>query len=203
MPVANSQRCEHVDPETGKRCGRRATYLNSEGQWCEGYGHDPAYPEDEINEDAEVVEMEVDDQIPDDFDAEVAGMARINAGEDAPEYDFDAALEELTKLAEAMKKQETQPESASMYCQCGCGEPVAKGRIYEQGHDQRHKGILMRAAIAGDDDAMRTLVRKGWRTREYVIARRTQELEKQERKIAKLNRNKPAETTVIVEFEAL
>lgn len=59
-----------------------------------------------------------------------------------------------------------------LVCQCGCGMATAKGSIYCQGHDQRHKGQLIRAAVDGDDSAIDILVRKGWRTREDILARR-------------------------------
>jgi hypothetical protein len=34
-------------------------------------------------------------------------------------------------------------------CGCGCGAETAKGRRYKQGHDAKLRGILARAARAG------------------------------------------------------
>lgn len=57
-------------------------------------------------------------------------------------------------------------------CLCGCRAVVAKGSVYLQGHDQRHKGILIRSAVAGDESALDLLVMKGWRSRSDILARR-------------------------------
>ena len=35
-------------------------------------------------------------------------------------------------------------------CGDGCGEPVAKGRRFRQGHDAKLKSVLLRAHRAGD-----------------------------------------------------
>ncbi len=57
-------------------------------------------------------------------------------------------------------------------CGCGCGNSVLKkSRTYLQGHDQRHKGILIRRVREmADADAGRTLVQKGWKGRTEVEA---------------------------------
>jgi hypothetical protein len=47
-------------------------------------------------------------------------------------------------------------------CGCGCGQPVAKGRQFVQGHDQRHKGNLKRAAKRGDVEAWHELHNRKW-----------------------------------------
>lgn len=47
-----------------------------------------------------------------------------------------------------------QPESTEPMpeCRCGCGMEVLKrNRSYRQGHDQRHRGILLRELAATDD----------------------------------------------------
>ena len=108
--VKMAERCEYVDPITGKRCAKRATYFG-DGQFCEGNGHDPAYP-DEVEEQVEEVEVVEAVEVP--------------------------AVKQLNE------------------CACGCGAMV-KGE-FKQGHDQRLKGQLMRAAIAGDDEAIEKLI---------------------------------------------
>lgn len=115
MPVANIERCDYVDPNTGKRCGARATYFG-DGKFCEGRGHDPAYYGEE-------------EQTPEPVGLPVS-----------------------------------QPVSASTACQCGCGLSVKEGRSYKQGHDQRHKGNLIRRAKAGSTAAGELLIKKGWKT---------------------------------------
>ncbi len=57
-------------------------------------------------------------------------------------------------------------------CSCGCGVQVRrKSRTYLQGHDQRHKGILLRRVReVADADAGRTLVQKGWKGRTEIEA---------------------------------
>ena len=65
-------------------------------------------------------------------------------------------------------------------CACGCEIPiVAKRSIYRQGHDQRHKGLLLNTIARdpfGDDGeaAADLLVAKGWKTREEIEIRRVQ-----------------------------
>lgn len=120
--VKMAERCEYVDPITGKRCAKRATYFG-DGQFCEGNGHDPAYP-DEVEEQVEEVEVVEAVEVP--------------------------AVKQLNE------------------CACGCGAMV-KGE-FKQGHDQRLKGQLMRAAIAGDDEAIEKLIARGWRTMEQILA---------------------------------
>lgn len=52
-------------------------------------------------------------------------------------------------------------------CGCGCGAQVQKkGRLYLQGHDMKHKSVLLRRVREmADADAGRTLVQKGWKER--------------------------------------
>lgn len=180
MPVINSQRCEYRDPETNKRCGRKATYYG-DSQFCEGIGHDPAYPDDEV-ETCPICGDPIDYCLghPDEVD---------------PGIPDDMAIEPV-------EDPETKTEATFRICQCGCGEEVAKGRIYLQGHDQRHKGMLIRAAISGNDEAMKTLIQKGWRERDYILERRTKELAKHERKLAKINGKAVPATAVVMDFEA-
>lgn len=35
-------------------------------------------------------------------------------------------------------------------CACGCGDTIAKGKVWLPGHDARAKGRAARAAVAGD-----------------------------------------------------
>lgn len=200
MPVANSQRCEYVDSTTGKRCGRRATYFG-DGQFCEGIGHEPEAPVDEIED--------RDDRWPQN-DAEEAEIEAIYENEEREgPVDFTDALDRLAEPIEfdADESEEPEPTPAKnrfsgILCECGCGLETLKGRIYLQGHDQRHKGILIReATIYGDDFAAELLIRKGWRDRAFIESRRAEETAKQERKLEKLNGNTTPKTIVVMEFE--
>lgn len=44
----------------------------------------------------------------------------------------------------------TAASFAAGTCRCGCGAEVGKGSKFRPGHDARYKGILIRAAVAGD-----------------------------------------------------
>lgn len=65
-----------------------------------------------------------------------------------------------------------EPIAEQTRCECGCGEATAKRRVFRQGHDQRHKGNLLRLAVAGSDAALAELVQRSWRTEADVLGRR-------------------------------
>lgn len=67
----------------------------------------------------------------------------------------------------------TTKTTESVACACGCGVAVNPGRTYRQGHDARHKCMLLRAAINdGDADAAKLLVKRGWYTNAVLKERR-------------------------------
>lgn len=51
-------------------------------------------------------------------------------------------------------------------CGCGCGQSVLRKKsTYRQGHDARHRGILIRRVREiADAEAAQLLIAKGWRT---------------------------------------
>lgn len=55
-------------------------------------------------------------------------------------------------------------------CECGCGEMAV--RKFRQGHDQRHKGNLLRAARAGNEAALAELEQRGWS--KFLVTKRMQ-----------------------------
>ena len=67
-------------------------------------------------------------------------------------------------------------------CGCGCGREVKSGRSFVQGHDQAHKGNLLKAAAAGDEEAYVELLNRSWKTEEQI-----------EKATARLNRASPDE----------
>lgn len=95
-------------------------------------------------------------------------IERLDDGTEQPVETTEDAIDALVEVA-------MQP-----VCSCGCGEPVAKGRTYKAGHDQRHKGILLQQAAAGNGEAAALLIAKGWRTMEQ-IARASERLNRPKR----------------------
>lgn len=82
-------------------------------------------------------------------------------------------------------------------CQCGCGKEVLKNnRSYLQGHDQRHRGILLRLSDRGDEESSELLVRKGWYSGLELITRQVEYADKQ---AAKQRREARAAENRIVE----
>lgn len=87
----------------------------------------------------------------------------------------------VPELTEVVQTEAIQPEvvvkkdSAEVVrlCACGCGEAItAKRSIYRQGHDQRHKGLLLTAVDKeANAEAGAFLVAKGWKTPEEVAIR--------------------------------
>jgi hypothetical protein len=181
MPVATKIRCQHIDPETGIRCTKKGTTDYGNGNlYCND--HEPL-PEHDENDDLIEYPDEIDPEVPDDF------------GQIIP---FPVNDDEEPEPEPATSKR-----FSGILCHCGCGYETLKGRIYLQGHDQRHKGILIkRATVYGDETAAEELIRKGWRDRAFIQARRTEEVAKQERLLAKRAGSEGTKTTVVMEFEA-
>lgn len=70
-------------------------------------------------------------------------------------------------------------------CGCGCGNSVLrKSRTYLQGHDQRHRGQLLRAFDKGDAGAGDELVKRGWKSDAELADRKLVAEEKAARKAA-------------------
>lgn len=72
-------------------------------------------------------------------------------------------------------------------CACGCGQMVLReDRTYRQGHDQRHKGNLLRDwTRSGNESAANTLVRLGWYGRTELHERREDFLFEEKRRAEK------------------
>jgi hypothetical protein len=51
-----------------------------------------------------------------------------------------------TKKKAARKPSPKKPAAEAALCHCGCGEPVAKGRSFRQGHDARFHGRVAKLA---------------------------------------------------------
>lgn len=66
-------------------------------------------------------------------------------------------------LAKAKRTEQAKQErrAAGSPCQCGCDGTTAGGR-YLPGHDARHKSQLIKAALAGSDDAAAQLKERNW-----------------------------------------
>ena len=82
----------------------------------------------------------------------------VNGDPRCPEHTPEASAE-----VEVMRLHTPEPLPP---CGCGCGlEVLKKTRSYRQGHDARHKGILIRRVRdMADAEAAQLLVAKGWRT---------------------------------------
>jgi hypothetical protein len=73
-------------------------------------------------------------------------------------------------------------ETAPAMCQCGCGQVLAKKSSFRQGHDQRHRGNLLRRLERGDVDAGEELVRRNWCSRSEATVRLNKQTRKEARK---------------------
>lgn len=58
-------------------------------------------------------------------------------------------------------------------CQCHCGELANPGRMFLPGHDQRHKGNLIRAMQGGSEQAEAELRLRKWRTENEILQLKT------------------------------
>lgn len=67
-----------------------------------------------------------------------------------------------------MAKRPIQADYAE--CLCGCGQEV--NNEYKQGHDARHKGMLLRAFDSGTAEAGEQLVKRGWYSKNELRQRR-------------------------------
>jgi hypothetical protein len=56
-------------------------------------------------------------------------------------------------------------------CACGCSLIVNPKRHFAPGHDQRHKGNLLRRFDGGDESAAVELMERGWKTNDELEAR--------------------------------
>ena len=66
-------------------------------------------------------------------------------------------------------EQVEEDEHTLPYCACECGFRVRyPGRVFRQGHDQRHKGNLLRAVQRLDSDAAAELLRRAWKSTDEV-----------------------------------
>jgi|GEM_PF-6876111 len=70
----------------------------------------------------------------------------------------------------AKRKTTTKEATDLKRCECGCGVVVTKR--FAMGHDQRHKGALLRAFDGGNSEAGDELVERGWRTANELEERR-------------------------------
>ncbi len=73
--------------------------------------------------------------------------------------------DEIDKQVKLRKKKEAtravKVARVAKECDCGCKEMTLGGN-YRPGHDARHKSALVKAAIGGDESALRVLGDKGW-----------------------------------------
>lgn len=74
-------------------------------------------------------------------------------------------------------------------CACGCGRPTTK--TWAMGHDQLHKGVLLRAFDAGSIEAREELVERGWRTADELFRRQTAREDKAAAKAARAKKASP------------
>ena len=56
-------------------------------------------------------------------------------------------------------------------CECGCDQIVNSKRHFAPGHDQRHRGNLLRRFDSGDERAAVELVERGWRSNDELQER--------------------------------
>jgi hypothetical protein len=95
-------------------------------------------------------------------------------------------------------KATTTPKDETEFkrCECGCGVIVNPKRHFAPGHDQRHKGVLLRKFDGGDTAAAVELTERGWRSEAELAKRRaTAEKREQAKKTeaqAKVERNRTA-----------
>ena len=67
---------------------------------------------------------------------------------------------QVAKARKAQEKREAKRANGNS-CECGCGGKTGGGR-YLPGHDAKHKSALVKAALAGDQEATNLLEAKGW-----------------------------------------
>lgn len=77
------------------------------------------------------------------------------------------------------KTQAPKDETEFKRCECGCAVIVNPKRHFAPGHDQRHKGVLLRKFDEGDTAAAAELIERGWRS-EPELAERRANAEKRE-----------------------
>lgn len=82
-------------------------------------------------------------------------------------------------MATRTKIQAPKDETEFKCCECGCSLIVNPKRHFAPGHDQRHKGVLLRRFDEGDTAAAVELTERGWRS-EAELADRKEKVEKRE-----------------------
>lgn len=94
---------------------------------------------------------------------------------DVDEEPVEPAFSEYARdpeLIEAEAEPEVKPitpKKESKPCQCGCGLFASKGKMFRPGHDQRHKGNLIRAMQEGSVEAEQELIKRRWRTENEIL----------------------------------
>lgn len=96
-----------------------------------------------------------------------------------------AAAEAALVAVEEVKAPAERADEEQIFkrCGCGCDRIIGKASKYATGHDQVHKGALLRTFDAGDMAAGELLVEKGWRTPEELQARKAKAEAKAEARV--------------------
>lgn len=116
-------------------------------------------------------------------------MPILEKTEDEPEPEVVAVevREEVapTQIAKPVAKK--TGETKAQLCACGCGELTNPDKVREfvMGHDQRHKGNLIRAMQAGSEEAEAEIRRRQWRTEAEIMALKKKARDAAERKEAR------------------
>lgn len=96
-----------------------------------------------------------------------------------------------TRTTKAAEKDETEFKR----CECGCSLIVNPKRHFAPGHDQRHKGVLLRKFDEGDTAAAAELIERGWRS-EVELAERKATAEKREQAKQEREANRKAKAAL-------
>ncbi len=87
-----------------------------------------------------------------------------------------------TKVTKPAAAEPAPVERVEKRCSCGCNAVVNPKRSFKPGHDARYKSALLNRFDAGDAEAGKTLVERGWKTAEELQARKAKVTAKTEAK---------------------
>ncbi len=83
-----------------------------------------------------------------------------------------------TKATKPAAAEQAPAERVEKRCSCGCNAVVNPKRSFKPGHDARYKSALLNRFDAGDAEAGKTLMERGWKSEEQLADRRTKAADK-------------------------